>query len=682
MIGFAWGCNPADPTATPPKEWFNMNAFITIADNGLVTIMSPNPEIGQNVKTAMPMIVAEELDAAWKHVKVEQAPLSDAFQRQVAGGSQSIRSSWNILRTAGATGKHLLIQAAAEKWGVDASTLRTEEGYVYNGSKKLGYGELAALAATYEIPEEVSLKDPEDFTIIGHSQKNVDLNDIVTGKALFGIDTQREGMVYATAMRPPSFGVKLKSFDDTETRKVSGVLDVFAFGDKVAIIGKNTWAAIKGKKALKAEWEKAETLESTQDHDQALRSLLDKTSGKAVRRSDGNVEQAFATADGVLERTYEAPFLPHNTLEPMNFFAHVTDEKVDLYGPIQTPQWTQGNVAKALGRKAESITVGMSRMGGGFGRRLYGDFAEEAALIADHIRKPVQLQFTREDDMTAGTYRPASKYKIKAAYKDGQVTGYQIVGAGINMGNSTKEHWFPAGGIDNYKVVSHNLSSNITTGAWRAPITNFLAVAEQSFFDELADAMGVDAVQLRLDILEKAKNNSNANIDYEPEKMIGVIQLASEKGDWKKDKGTAQGFSAYYSHNTYVAEVADAVMKDGEPMVNKVTTAVDCGIVINPDAAINQIQGGVIDGIGHAMYGDFSFLNGEPQASNFDKFRLIRATEAPKVEVHFVKSNHHPTGLGEPSLPPAGGALANAIAAATGKRVYQIPFAKQDIALG
>lgn len=682
MIGFAWGCNPADPIATPPKEWFNMNAFITIADNGLVTIMSPNPEIGQNIKTSMPMIVAEELDVAWENVQVKQAPLSNAFQRQVAGGSQSIRSSWNILRTAGATGKHLLLQAAAEKWGVDVSTLRTEKGYVYNGNKKLSYGELASLASTYQIPDEITLKDTADFTIIGQSQKNVDLEAIVTGKPLFGIDTHQEGMVYATAMRPPAFGLKLGSFDDTETRQVNGVLDVFAFGDKVAIIGKNTWAAIKGKKALKATWEKAETLESTQDHDQALRALLDKTSGKAVRRSDGDVAKAFASADGVLERTYEAPFLPHNTLEPMNFFAHVTDQKVALYGPIQTPQWTQGNVAKALGRKVEDITVGMSRMGGGFGRRLYGDFAEEAALIADLVRKPVQLQFTREDDMTAGTYRPASKYKIKAAFKNGQVTGYQIVGAGINMGNSTKEHWFPAGGIDNYKVVSHDLRSNITTGAWRAPITNFLAVAEQSFFDELADAMGVDAVQLRINILEKAKNNGNANIDYDPEKMIGVIQLAAEKGRWKKDKDSSQGFSAYYSHNTYVAEVADAVMKDGKPFIHKVTTAVDCGIVINPDAAINQIQGGVIDGIGHAMYGDFSFLNGAPQASNFDQFRLIRAKEAPNVEVHFVKSNQHPTGLGEPSLPPAGGALANAIAAATGKRVYKIPFAKQDISLG
>lgn len=683
MIGFAWGCNPREEMKEPPSAWFDVNAFITIADNGEVTIMSPNPEIGQNVKTSMPMVVAEELDVKWEDVTVKQAPLSTDFNRQVAGGSQSIRSSWNILRTAGASARHLMLQAAAEEWGVSTSELTTKEGYVYNGSKKLSYGELSSKAANYEVPEEIELKDPQDFTIIGTSQTNVDMEPIITGKPLFGIDTKREGMVYATALRPPAFGTKLKSFDDSEARKVNGVTDVVQFGDKIAVIATNTWAAIKGKKALKANWEKDGSLESTTDHERKLSRLLDVSNDESLKRNDGNVKQAFAEAEGTLEKTYEAPFLPHNTLEPMNFFADVTDSKVELYGPIQTPQWTQGNVANALGRKTEEITVGMSRMGGGFGRRLYGDFAVEAALISDKIRKPVQLQFTREDDMTAGTYRPASQYKFRAAYKNGKVTGYHLTGAGIQMGNSTRQDWFPAGGIENYRVDSHNVSSNITTGAWRAPITNFLAMAEQAFFDELASEMGVDAVDLRLDILERAKNDPVAEIDYEPEKMIGVIKLAAEKGQWKNpESGVSKGFSAYYSHNTYVAEVADMVMEGSEPKLSKVTVAVDCGIVVNPEAAINQVQGGVVDGVGHAMFGDFSFINGEPQAANFDKFRLIRSKEAPAVDVHFVESFNDPTGLGEPSLPPAGGALANAIAKATGRRVYKIPFVQQDIALG
>lgn len=696
MIGFSWGCNPMEAERAAPKEWFEMNAFLSIADNGQVTIMSPNPEIGQNVKTSMPMIIAEELDIAWEDVIVQQAPLNSAtFQRQVAGGSQSIRAGWASLRMVGATTRQLMINTAAKEWAVDASSLSTDAGFVMNGKKKLSYGELASKAVGETIPEEVPLKDPKTFTIIGNSKTNVDMHEIVTGKPAFGVDYQTEGMVIAAVLRPPAFGTKLKSFDDSEARKVNGVLDVIKFddnetdgqreirGEKIAVIATNTWAAFKGKKALKAEWEKSSKLESTTNHDRELNRLLDVSDSKSVKRTDGNIKRAFAAADGTLERTYEAPFLPHNTLEPMNFFANVTDDKVELAGPTQTPDWTQGRVAGLLKRDRKLVSCAMTRMGGGFGRRLYGDFALEAAAISNQIRKPVKVQFSREDDMTAGTYRPASKYKFRAAYKDSKITGYHLTGAGIQMGNTTRENWFPAGGIENYKIESHNLLSNITTGAWRAPITNFLAVAEQSFFDELAKEMNVDAVQVRLDVLEKAKSNPVGSIDYDPEKMIGVIKLAAEKGNWSNpEAGVSKGFSCYYSHNTYVAEVADVTSIGGQPKITKMTAAVDCGIVINPEAAINQIQGGVVDGIGHAMYGDFAFVDGAPQAGNFDKFRLIRTKEAPKVDVHFVESLNDPTGLGEPSLPPAGGALANAIASATGRRVYKIPFTKQDIAMG
>ncbi len=696
MIGFSWACNPMEAERAAPKEWFEMNAFLSIADNGQVTIMSPNPEIGQNVKTSMPMIIAEELDVAWEDVIVKQAPLNSAsFQRQVAGGSQSIRQGWASLRMAGATTRQLLINTAAKEWEVDAASLTTDGGYVMNGRKKLSYGELASKAAGETIPEEVPLKDPKTFKIIGKSKTNVDMHEIVTGKPVFGVDYQVDGMVIAAVMRPPAFGTKLKSFDDSEARKVNGVIDVITFddnesdgqrtmrGEKIAVIATNTWAAFKGKKALKAEWERSAKLESTTSHDRELNRLLDVSNSESVKRTDGDIKKAFAQADGTLERTYEAPFLPHNTLEPMNFFANVEDDKVELVGPIQTPQGTQGRIARLLKRDGAQVTLDMTRMGGGFGRRLYGDFALEAAAISDKIRKPVKVQFSREDDMTAGTYRPASKYKFRAAFKDGKITGYHLTGAGIRMGNTTRQNWFPAGGIENYKVESHNVNSNITTGAWRAPITNFLAIAEQSFFDELAKEMNVDAVQVRLDVLERAKSNPVGSIDYDPEKMIGVIKLAAEKGNWSNpEAGISKGFSCYYSHNTYVAEVADVTSVGGQPKITKMTAAVDCGIVINPEAAINQIQGGVVDGIGHAMYGDFSFVDGAPQAANFDKFRLIRTKEAPTVDVHFVESLNDPTGLGEPSLPPAGGALANAIASATGRRVYKIPFTKQDIAMG
>jgi len=679
VIGFNMGFAGTEGLKTIPEDWFEVNAFISIADNGQVTIMSPNPEIGQNIKTSMPMIVAEELDIDWKDVIVKQAGLNSSFNRQVAGGSQSIRSSWTVLRTAGATARQLMINTAAKKWGVDPSKLTTKNGVVLNGRKKSTYAELASLAVMTEIPEEVELKNPKDYKIIGQSKNNVDLNDIIQGKSIFGLDYKREGMVYASALRPPAFGTKLKSFDDADARKVTGVSDVFQFGNKIAVIANSTWAAMKGQRALKAEWEKDGDLENTSTHNDTLLKMLD-TSTDKPKRDDGDVSQAFANADKVIERVYEAPFLPHNCLEPMNFFAHVTDTKVDMAGPVQTPSWTQGRVAALLKRKPEEITIEMTRMGGGFGRRLYGDFALEVAEISDKIRKPVKLTFSREDDMTAGTYRPASKYKFRAALKDGKISGYHLTGSGINSGNVTRENWFPAGGIENYKVETHNLKSNITTGAWRAPITNFLAVAEQSFFDEISDEMGADAVQVRLDILERAKNNPVGEIDYDPEKMIGVIKLAAEKSNWNNpESGVSKGFSCYYSHNTYVAEVANVTLTSGNPKIEKVICAIDCGIVVNPDAAINQIQGGVIDGVGHAMFGDFSFVDGMPQASNFDKFRLIRAKEAPEVDVYFVESLNDPTGLGEPSLPPAGAAVANAIAKATGNRLYKIPFVKAKI---
>ncbi len=688
MMGFSWnmGCTPADQEmASVPEEWFDVNAFLKIANNGKVTIMSPNPEIGQNVKTSMPMVVAEELDIDWADVIVEQAPLNtDAFTRQVAGGSQSIRQGWNSLRTTGATARQMLVNAAAKEWQVDASECTTAMGTVKHSSgKSMSYGELASKAAGMDVPDKVELKDPANFSIIGTDRGNVDLDKIITGESLFGLDLREEGMVRAVVMRPPAFGLKIKSYDDTEARKVNGVIDVVPFGNKVAVLADNTWAALKGKKALTAEWEKDTDLESTQGHDKALRDLL-YTKAEEPKRKDGDVEKAFALADMVYEKVYEAPFLPHNCLEPMNFYANVTDQKVELIGPIQTPARTRSQVAELLGREETEISIMMTRMGGGFGRRLYGDFVLEAAEISSISKKPVHVVFSREDDMTAGTYRPASKYRFKAGVIDGKMIAYHLVGAGVNMRNATRQDNFPASCVENYLVESHELESNITTGAWRAPITNFLAFAEQAFVDELAVEMGVDPVQFRLDLLERAKSNPVGELGYEPEKMIGVIKLAAEKSNWGQaaENGASKGFSAYYSHNTYVAEVAEVSMDKGNPKVNKVVCAVDCGIVINPMAAINQIKGGVVDGIGHAMFGDFAFYDGQPQQNNFHQYRLIRMPEAPSVDVHFVESYNDPTGLGEPTLPPAGGAIANAIFNATGKRLYKQPFMKEKIVLG
>ena len=691
FVGFNYiGCTsesaPIEVMKAIPKEWFAFDAYIKIGETGLVTIMSTNPEIGQNVKTSMPMIVAEELDVAWRDVVVEQAPLNtDWYERQVAGGSQSIRSTWDILRKAGAKTRSILVDTAAEIWESDVADCTVADGIItHTDGRQLSYGELAAKTVDKELPEEVKLKDPKDFKIIGKSKTNVDMQGILTGMPLFGIDTKKEGMAYACAVRPPSFGQVMDSYDDSETLKINGVQKTIRFGDKVAVLASNTWAAIKGAKAIKATWSEKSTAEDTALHSATLREHLEKKSAKP-RRVDGDVDKAFAQADQVVERIYEAPFLPHACMEPMNFYADVTDAKVLLEGPIQTPAWTEQRVAGLLERDVADIEIKMTRMGGGFGRRLYGDFTLEAAEISSLAKQPIQLVFTREDDMHAGTYRPASAYKFKVGIKDNEITSWHLTEAFYNgeMFGSMPSN-FPCGAIENYRVDCHNIKTNITTGAWRAPYANFLAFAEQAFMDELAVIVKKDPIQFRLDLLAKAKNNPvGEEYNYDADKFEGVIKLAVEKaGFGKSTSGLHQGISAYYSHNTYVAEIAEVAIKDGSPVIKNIVCAVDCGIVVNPIAALNQIEGGIIDGIGHAMFGDFSFEEGRAQSSNYHQYRLIRMPEVPTIDVHFVESYNDPTGLGEPTLPPAGGAIANALHAATGKRLYQQPFVKHLDELG
>jgi len=705
LIGFnlITACNPEAimPVDIKKLNYNDFNAFIKISDDGYVTVFSPNPEIGQGVKTSMPMIIAEELDVEWSKVNVVQGNLDTKnFKRQLAGGSQSIRFGWDALRQTGATTKQMLINAAAVKWNVASSTCKASKGIITNSNgDKLGYGEVVKEAALLEVPEDVTLKKIKDFTIIGQEIINVDIDKIITGNPLFGLDYQSEGMVYASVLRPPSFGEKLESFDATEAKKVTGVIDVITIGDKarshirsgksnwtfklsetdkVVVIATNTWAAFKGKKALLAVWVTDTKLESTEDHDKILTDILDRKK-QNVRREDGDVQKAFLIADKIIEKTYHSPFLPHNCMEPMNFYANVTSEKVYLVGPVQTPEYAASVVADMLGCDLDKVSLEMTRMGGGFGRRLYGDFVYEAAEISKAIKKPVKLVSSREDDMTTGIYRPAIKYRIKASIKDGKVTAYHLKEAAIN-GNmyGLISNFFPAGCIANYKVETGNYRGNITTGAWRAPYTNFLAFAEQSFFDELAAELNVDTIQLRLDLLQNVKAITDNSIQYSGQRMEDTIKLVREKANWGKNKaGVYQGFSAYYSHNTHVAEIAEIELKDGFPVVKKVVVAVDCGVVVNPTGARNQVEGGVIDGIGHAMYADFSFKDGKPTHKNFDTYRLIRMQETPKVEVHFVENELSPTGLGEPGLPPAGGAVANAINAALGKRMYSQPFIKE-----
>jgi isoquinoline 1-oxidoreductase beta subunit len=656
------------------------NSYVSIGTDGIVTIFSPNPELGQNIKTSFAMIVADELEADWAKVKVVQAHLDTTkFDRQLTGGSGAIPHSWKRLRTAGATAKQLMITAAAKRWNVPEEECHAEKGLViHKGSgRKLGYGDLAMEAAGLPIPSNVKLKDSKDFKLIGKSVKNVENKSIITGKPLFGIDVYREGMVFAALERPPAFGLTLKSANVDELKQLPGITDVVIFKNNVAIVGKSTWDVFRAKGEVKAEYESAKALESSSDHDRIFTDLLN---AKEVRigRKDGDVEQAFAAAAKIVKAEYECPFVPHNPLEPMNFFADVKPDKVELVGPTQTPQAARKAVSDMLKIPESNITVEITRLGGGFGRRLKWDYVLEAAELSSIIKKPVKLMWTREDDMTGGSYRPAVRYRFEAALDEkGEIIGYKCRGAGINVGNSTRPDNFPSGSIDHVLIEYADHNSAITTGAWRAPVTNFLAFAEQSFLDEVAKEAGRDPVQMRLDLLKRAKEKPVGAIRYDIGRMETVIRTVAEKAQWGKKTGVHQGFSVYFSHASYVAQIAEVVMKEGKPSVQKIVAVSDCGVVINQSGALQQVMGAITDGLGTAMYGKLSFRKGEPEQKNFNRYRLIRMKEIPAIDASFIDNGKEPTGLGEPALPPTGGAVANAIFKATGVRVRKQPFIEQ-----
>lgn len=721
VLGFSWlnSCTTERTSEMAanelPKEWFRINGYLKIGDNGSVTILSPNPEGGQNVKTSMPMIVADELGVDWKDVIVEQAPLNtDSFTFQFLGGSQAIRRGWEGLRMAGASARHMLKTAAAEAWQVPLEEITTEAGRLHHrpSEKSLGYGEMASAAAKIKVPEEIQLKDIGDFKIIGTSQKNVDGLKIVTGKPLFGIDTHRDGMLIAMIVHPPAFGLKLKSIDDSEARNMPGVKDIFTikvfndgyekaffdtrtFNEVAVIVGSSTWEVMNAKKTLKIECEpiKSSTetrerfggkweehtpagLESTADHYAQMEAMASKPG--EIRRKDGDSEAAFKRATKIIQATYTAPFLAHNCMEPMNFFADVTQEKAELIGPLQKPELTEQTLSARLGMPVEKIDIQMTRLGGGYGRRSYAHWLVEAALISQKMNAPVKLVYTREDDMTDGIYRPAYHAKFRAGLDDdNNLIVFHVKTGGIPQSPLAQDR-FPAGAVANYLAEDWTIDTNLTVGSFRAPSSNFMASAEQSFLDEVAEAAGKDPFDFRLELLDHAINNplEEKTNDYDPLRYSGVLKLVKEKSNWGKDDANLnRGVSAYFCHNSYAAQVLDMSIVDGKPIVQKVTCAVDCGIVVNPDAATNLAEGGIVDGIGNALYGELTFKEGVPQKNNFDKYRMIRMSEAPKeIDIHFVESDVDPTGLGEPTFPPIFAAVANALYKATGNRYYHQPF--------
>jgi isoquinoline 1-oxidoreductase beta subunit len=721
MIGFSGlaksGLADKLPEADLPDQWSEINGYVKITPDNLIKIICPNPEFGQNVMTSLPMIIAEELDVEWQKVIVEMGPHDNVkFGPQFTGGSNSVRMYWRPLREAGAAARNMLMQAAAETWNVPVEEITTKAGMLYHAKtgKSAKYGDVASKASGLPVPKGIKPKDVKDFRIVRHSQKNVEGQKIVSGKPLFGLDYRHEGMLIAMIHHPPAIGMKLKTFDASQALQMPGIKDVFAlklyedgfeqggfdtrtFNDLLVVVGRTTWEVMNARKKLAVAWTPAGEVKDTMgggrngkrevivpgelESTAAQYRKMEEYAGKPAQqlRKDGDPETAFKNAAQIIERTYTAPFLAHNCMEPMNFFAHVTEEKALLVGPLQAPGWTEPTLAKVLKLPADKIEIQMTRMGGGFGRRAYGHYLVEAALISKRANAPVKLVYSREDDMTYGIYRPMYTATYRAALDANKnLIAFHVKGGGIPE-HPIHANRFPAGAVDNYLAEGWQIPSNITIGAFRAPRSNFNAAAEQSFLDEVAEAMGKDPIDLRLELLQRAKEKPvGKNNEYDADRYAGVLKLIKEKSGWNmpENKKYNRGVAAYFCHNSYAAHVVDMVMKDGEPYVERVFSAIDCGIVVNPDAATNMVQGAVVDGIGNAFYGGLIHKDGVAEQNNFNKYRIIRMHEAPKkIEVHFVQNDIDPTGLGEPPFPPVFGAVANALYKASGKRSYQQPFA-------
>lgn len=676
-----------------------LNAYVRVGADDTVTIVAKNPEIGQGIKTMLPMLIAEELDVDWSAVRTQQADNDPvAYGRQFAGGSMATPLHWDELRRVGAAARVMLVAAAAQGWGVPAGECTTASGVVHHkaSGRKATYGSLAAKAATAPVPDlkTVPLKDPKDYKIIGQPKRQVDTAAIVTGKPLFGIDVTLPGMLFATFEKAPVFGAKVASADVAAAKGVRGVKDAFVVegGESldgllpgVAVVATSWWAARKGRDKLAVKWADHPTgKQSSAGFDARAVELSTKAPGK-TERNDGDVAAALAGAAKTVEAAYAYPFISHANLEPQNCTAHFKDGKLEIWAPTQNPEPGRQLVAKTLGIAPEAITIHLIRCGGGFGRRLSNDYMVEAAWIARQAGAPVKLLWTREDDMRHDYYRPAGWHFLKGGVNaSGEIVGWHdhFVSLGENgtfarsAGMSPNE--FPARFLANYRYDSSMIPCGVPTGPLRAPGSNAIAFVVQSFIDELAHAAGADPVAFRLKLLGDKPMVGEGGAGYAAGRMAAVVKLAAEKSGWgrKLPKGGGMGIAFHYSHLGYFAEVVEvAVAASGAVKLVKVWVAADIGRhVINPLGALNQIEGSVLDGLSAALHQKITIENGAAVESNFGDYPLMRIGEAPPIETHFIKSDNSPTGLGEPALPPVLPALCNAIFAATGKRIRCLPI--------
>ena len=693
--------------------------FVSISPDGTATLVAVNQELGQGVLNLLPMMIAEELDVDWKAVRIVRSGVGPKYGGQITGGSSATPTQWEPMRRIGAAARNMLVAAAAQTWGVAPEECSTASGMVHHraSNRSLGYGELASKAATMPVPAFASLKlkDPKDYKIIGTTTPGAETKEIVTGKPIFGIDVTVPGMLYAVFEKTPVSGGKVVSANLDAIKSMNGVRHAFVVEGKplpseypnylfegpgfeagVAIVADSWWAAQSARRKLEVKWDFGKWAAQDSDANARRADELSKQPAARTLRNEGDAEAAFKRSDvKVVESPYVFPFIAHATMEPQNCTAHYKDGKMEIWSTSQFPAPGRAEVARLLGIPEADVTLRMVRAGGGFGRRAYNDSMCEAAWISKTAGAPVKLVWSREDDMRHDYYRCGGFQYFKAAVdRDGKIVAWKnhfiaygegdafVHDGGFNAGE------FPAGYVENLLVQTSTMPLGLKTGALRAPGSNSIAWVMQSFIDELAHAAGKDPVQFRLDLLKSARpapagggRGNPGAMGLNATRMSDVIQLAAEKSGWGKrqlPKGTALGVAFHFSHRGYFAEVAEvAVGADKKIKVNKVWVAGDIGSqIINPSAAENQVQGAVMDGLSE-MIQEITLKEGRVVQSNYHQHPWLRMSQAPPVEVHFLKTNNPPTGLGEPSLPPILPAVANAVFSATGERIRTMPMTKQ-----
>jgi isoquinoline 1-oxidoreductase beta subunit len=683
------------------------DAYVHVKPDGHITLIVAKSEMGQGIKTGLAMILAEEAEIDFNSVSVEQAETRpDIYAHMGTGGSGSTIESFTPLRKAGATVRALMITAAAAKWNVPPAECEAKKGSVLHekSDRQASYGELVEAARKLPMPdpEKVQLKDESNFELIGHATPRVDVPSKVNGSAQFGIDVRVPEMVFAVVARCPTFGGKAAHFDAGKAKAVAGVRDVFeipALGaDKftaggIVVVADSTWAAMKGRDALQITWDHgAAVSESSEGMRAGLQGAAQKP-GKRVR-NDGDVDAALSQGAKKIEALYEMPLLAHATMEPMNITAHVRAGDAEVWAPTQSPDWVQGTVAQVLGLKPDKVIVHTTLMGGGFGRRYMADYPAEVAQIARVVGKPVQLVWTREDDMTHDFYRPASCHRMQGVV---DANGRPVAWFHTLASTSIRGYWDPhapperqeVGGakempyaIPNVRLEFNGVASAVPRAWWRSVENSFNGFAVESFIDELAAAAGHDPLQFRKTLLVKPANwKAKSDDDPDPARLRAVLEMAAEKADWGKPlpKGRGRGIAAFCSFGSYFAEVAEVTVKGGEFKIDRIVAAVDCGQIVNPESVRSQTEGAIIFGLSAALKNEITIKNGVVEQTNFDGYDPIRINEAPPIEMHLVGSKEDPGGMGEPGLPPIAPAVANAIFAPSGQRLRKLPFQLKSV---